>query len=178
MVQLALPKNTRLPAYGPAHASQELEGPAGQGLAETSRRDPPQGVPRLSLGSRRRRQPAHRHLLRRSRYVPAHGPGRADLDQVAHRCDPHVPPVLPRGHLRLLRDEHRGREHAGLHQGHGRGEGADQALPPAAHGGHQGPGARPHALLRPARPDRALAPHLEPGAREGVEAVAEGAARA
>ena len=26
-----------------------------------------------------------------------------------------LPPLLPRGHLRLLRDEHRRREHAGLH---------------------------------------------------------------
>jgi hypothetical protein len=28
-----------------------------------------------------------------------------------------LPPVLPRGHLRLLRDEHRRHQHARLHQG-------------------------------------------------------------
>jgi len=34
--------------------------------------------------------------------------------------DAHVPPLLPRGDLRLVRDEHRRHQHAGLHQGHGR----------------------------------------------------------
>ena len=45
----------------------------------------------------------------------ADGPGRAAQDQERDRSDAVVPPLLPRGHLRFVRDEHRRREHAGLH---------------------------------------------------------------
>ena len=61
------------------------------------------------------REPAHRHLLRRPRRLRADGPRRADLDQERDRSDADLPPLLPRGHLRLLRDEHRRRQHARLH---------------------------------------------------------------
>ena len=37
-----------------------------------------------------------------------------------------LPPLLPRGHLRLLRHEHQGPEHARLHAGHRRVQGARQ----------------------------------------------------
>jgi hypothetical protein len=42
------------------------------------------------------------------------------LHQEQDRPDADLPPLLPRGHLRLLRDEHRRHQHARLHQGHGR----------------------------------------------------------
>ena len=37
-----------------------------------------------------------------------------------HRPDPDLPPLVPRGHLRLVLDEHRRAQHPGLHQGLGR----------------------------------------------------------
>ena len=42
------------------------------------------------------------------------------VDQEQGRSDADAAPLLPRRHLRLLRDEHRRRQHARLHQGHGR----------------------------------------------------------
>ena len=59
--------------------------------------------------------PARRQLRDRHGQLRADGSRRADQDQERDRSDAVVPPVLPRGHLRLLRDEHRRREHAGLH---------------------------------------------------------------
>ena len=46
----------------------------------------------------------------------ADGPRRADLDQEQDRSDADLPPLLPRGRVRLLRDEHRRHQHARLHQ--------------------------------------------------------------
>ena len=74
-------------------------------------------VPHLSLESRRRRQSAHRHLLRRPRRLRADGSRRADLDQEQHRPDADLPPLLPRRRVRLLRHEHRRHQYARLHQG-------------------------------------------------------------
>ena len=45
--------------------------------------------------------------------------------------------------MRLVRDEHRRHQYAGLHQVHRRREGRRQDLPAAAHAGGEGPGARP-----------------------------------
>ena len=81
-------------------------------------REPDDRVPHLPLEPGRRPEPAHRHLLRRPRRLRADGSRRADLDQEQDRSDADVPPLLPRGHLRLLRHEHRRREHARLHHGH------------------------------------------------------------
>jgi FkbM family methyltransferase len=67
------------------------------------------------------KNPRHRHLLRRYGRLRPDGARRAHLDQEQCRSDADLPPLLPRGHLRLLRDEHRRHQHAGLHQGHGRG---------------------------------------------------------
>ena len=44
--------------HGRAHASQELQDPRGQGLAEARRRDAAARVPHLSLVARRRREPS------------------------------------------------------------------------------------------------------------------------
>ena len=41
-----------------------------------------------------------------------------DQDQERDRPDPDFPALLPRGHLRLVLDEHRRHQHAGLPQGH------------------------------------------------------------
>ena len=43
--------------------------------------------------------------------------GRADLHQEQHRFHAHLPPLLPRGDLRVLRDEYRRHQHLGLYQG-------------------------------------------------------------
>ena len=81
-------------------------------------------------------------------------------------CDPGLPPLVPRGRLRLLRDEHRRAQHAGLHPrlggGAGRG-GADRAAAQPA--GGQGPDPGPDAVLRPVRLDRALAAHQDAASR-------------
>ena len=60
-------------------------------------------------------QSAHRHLRSRSRRLRTDGPGRPNQDQERDRFDAHLPPLLPRGRLRLLRNEHRRHELAGLH---------------------------------------------------------------
>ena len=63
-------------------------------------------------------------------------------------------PLVPRGHLRLVRHEHQRPEHACLHQGLRRTRrGRDPDLPAAAHAGGQGPGDRPDAIsMRSTRP--------------------------
>jgi hypothetical protein len=90
----------------------------------------------------------------------ADGSGCADQDQERNRPDADLPPLLPRGHLRLVRDEHRRHQHAGLHQGHRRSR-ASEDLPFAAHAGGQGSGAGPDAFLRPVCVDQTLDPHPE-----------------
>jgi succinate dehydrogenase / fumarate reductase iron-sulfur subunit len=65
--------------------------------------------------------------------------------------DADLPPLLPRGHLRLLRDEHRRHQHARLHQGHRRDQGGGEDLSAAAYAGGEGSGAGPDPFLRPAR---------------------------
>ena len=59
----------------------------------------------------------------RPRRLRADGSGRADQDQERGRSDADLPPLLPRGHLRLLRDEHRRHQHARLPQADRGGEG-------------------------------------------------------
>ena len=75
-----------------------------------------------------------------------------------------VPPLLPRGHLRQLRDEHRRHQHAGLHQGLRRRQGRREDLSAAAHAGGEGPGARPHQFLCAVRGGEALAADAHAGA--------------
>ena len=162
MVQLTLPKNSKI-----------TEGKTWQrptGARHVTR------VPHLPLESGRRRQPAHGHLLRRPRRLRADGSRRADLDQEQDRPDADVPPLLPRGRVRLLRDEHRRHQHARLHQGHGRDQGHDQNLSAAAHAGGEGPGAGHDELLRAIRLDRAVAEDHDAGAarRNGSRATRTG----
>ena len=102
-------------------------------------------------------KPEHRHLRSRHGHLRPDGPGRADQDQERDRQLAHLPPLLPRGRVRLLRDEHRRHQHARLHQVHRRREGRHQDLSAAAHAGGEGPGAGPQRALRPARLDRAVA---------------------
>ena len=143
MVQLTLPKNSKI--------TEGKTWPRPTGARNVTR------VPHLSLEPGRRRQPAHRHLLRRPRRLRADGSRRADLDQEQDRPDADLPPLLPRGRVRLLRHEHRRHQHARLHQGHGRDQGHGQDLSAAAHAGGQGPRAGPDELLRAVRLDRAVA---------------------
>ena len=156
MVQFTLPKNSKIGEGKtwphPAKAKAERE-------FRIYRWSPDDG-----------RQSAHRHLLRRHRRLRADGSRRADLDQEQHRPDADLPPLLPRRHLRLLLDEYRRHQHARLHQGDERGERRGAHLSAAAYAGGQGPGARPHQLLRPARLDQAVAADRVADAAEGVEA--------
>ena len=144
MVEFTLPKNSRIDR--------------GQDLAEAGGRANRARVPRLSLESRRRRAiRASTPITVDLRRLRPDGSRRADLDQEQDRSDADLPPLLPRRRLRLLRHEHRRRQHARLHQGMDDIDGAISDLSAAAHAGGQGPGAGPHQFLRPARLDRALA---------------------
>ena len=93
--------------YGPTDSPRKLARQAGQDLAEARQREADDGVPHLSLEPGRRRQSAHRHLFHRPRRLRPDGSRRAHLDQIQDRFDPDLPPLLPRGRVRLLRDEHR-----------------------------------------------------------------------
>ena len=66
-------------------------------------------------------------------------------------------PLLPGGHLRLVRHEYRRQERARLHQRLRRRQERRQDLSAAASAGDQGPGARPHQFLCAVRLDQALA---------------------
>ncbi len=90
---------------------------------------------------------------------------------IKNKVDPTLvlPPLLPGGHLRLLRDEHHRAQHARVHARHRRLQrGPDQDLSAAPHAGAQGPGAGSHELLRPARRHRALAADADRRARDRV----------
>src|SRR6516164_7051733 len=64
------------------------------------------------------------------------GPRRPHQDQERDRFDPDVPPLLPRGHLRLLRHEHRRHQYPCLHQGQrGCAQHRVHLSPPAYEGG-------------------------------------------
>ena len=138
MVQFTLPKNST------DHRRQDL--------AETGRRQESARIPHLSLEPGRRAQSAHRHLFRRSRRLRADGSRCALVDQEQGRSDAHLPPLVPRGDLRLLRDEYRRDQYARLHQGHERDHRRRQNLSAAAYVGGQGSGAGYDQLLRAGMP--------------------------
>jgi succinate dehydrogenase flavoprotein subunit len=164
-------------AVGTAYASQEFHGPQRQDLAEARGRDQCPQVPDLPLEPRRRRKPARRYLFRRHGHLRADGSGRADQDQERDRPDADLPPLLPRGHLRVLRDEHRRDQHARLHLRHGRDQGRREDLPPAPHARGQGPDPGPDAFLRPARLDHAVAGDEDAAPGEGMAPVRSRTAR-
>ena len=141
---------------GRIYASQEQQDH--QGPRPSRRRgQAAEDVQDLSLRSRQRRQPALRHLHDRSRQMRADGPRRADQDQERDRPDADLPPLVPRGDLRVVLDEHGRPQRPRLHhrdRGH-QGRGPDH--PAAAHGGGQGPRPRLHPFLRPIRLDPAVA---------------------
>ena len=161
MAEFSLPRNSKIGTGKTYRRPPERSGRAGSSL---------------SLEPRRRQQPGHRHLFDRPRRLRADGARRADQDQERDRHDADLPPLLPRGSVRLLRDEHRRHQHARLHQGDRRDQGRRQDLPVAAHAGRQGPGARPDACLRAIPLDPALAADREPGAaRPRAAAIGGGA---
>ncbi len=95
------------------------------------------------------------------------------LLKIKNEIDPtlDLPPLLPRGHLRLLRDEHQRHQHPRLHPPRSRtSSGDDPHFPAAAHGCDQRPGDRPHALLRAIRVDPALASDRDTGPGQGMAA--------
>ena len=107
---------------GSIHAAEEFQDRARQDLAACATDGSGARVPYLPLESRRRPQPAHRHLLRRHQGLRADGARRADLAQDQRRRHADFPPLLPRRHLRLLRHEYRRHQYARLHPGDERGE--------------------------------------------------------
>ena len=131
-------------------------------------------VPHLPLRSGVGREPARRHLRGRHGELRADGSRRADQDQERDRSDADVPPLVPRGHLRLVRDEHRRRQHARLHAGQRRHPRRRQDLSAAAHAGHQGSGAGPHGLLCAVRLGEAVAADAHAGAAGPRAAAVEG----
>ena len=101
--------------------------------------------------------PRYDTLRDRSRQMRADGPRRAHQDQERERPDADLPPLVPRGDLRLLLDEHGRPQRPRLHhrdRGY-EGRGPDHAA--AAHGRDQGPRPRLHPFLRPICLDPALA---------------------
>ncbi len=141
----------RLPANSRYDDRQGRHHPAPAGAASRA------AVPRLPLGPGLARAAPRGHLRHRPRSLRADGPRRAHQDQERGRRDRHVPPLLPRGHLRLLRDEHRRRQHARLHAADRRHPGRGAGLPAAAPAGREGPRARPDAVLRAVRRGRTVA---------------------
>ena len=121
----------------------------------------------LPLRSRQRRQPALRPLHHRPRQMRADGPRRADQDQERDRPDADLPPLLPRGDLRVVLDEHGRPQRPRLHhRDRGfEGRGADHSA--AGHGRGQGPRPRPHPCLRPICADPAVAEDRQPRRRRG-----------
>ncbi len=153
----------------PIHASIRTGASTGAG-----RREEAAHFPHLSLRSGQRREPARRQLRDRHGRLRPDGPRCADQDKERDRSDAVVPPLLPRGHLRLLRDEHRRRQHAGVHaglRGHRQSRGPD--LPVAAHAGGEGPGAGPHAVLRAVRRGEAVAADPHAGTRRIASAPSQ-----
>ena len=149
----------RLGRILPSQEQQDHQGPHPHSRGRSEAR---QGVQNLSLRSRQRRQPALRHLHHRPRQMRADGPRRADQDQERDRPDPDLPPLVPRGDLRVLLDEHGRAQRPRLHHRdrgfEGRGE--NHAL--AAHGRGQGSGPRLHPFLRPICLDPAVAEDQRP----------------
>ena len=90
------------------------------------------------------------------------------------RFDSHLPAVLPRRRVRVLRDEHRRHQHAGLHQIHCRRQERSAHLSAAASGSDQGSGARPDPLLCAVSRDRTLAEDRHTRARARASAVPRG----
>ena len=115
-------------------------------------------LPDLPLRPDLGRDPAGRYLRARPGRLRADGARCADPDQRQHRLLAHLPPLLPRGHLRLLRHEHRRHEPAGVHHRDGGSRRRRRPhLSAAAHAGGEGPGAGSHELLRPVRLGEAVA---------------------
>jgi hypothetical protein len=113
----------------------------------------------------------------------AHGAGRAAEDQGGAGPDAGVPAVVPGGHLRVVRDERRRREHGGVPQARGRGRvAAEHGHAAAAHVRGQGPGRGPHRLLPAVQVRRAVAQDQGPAAQgpraPAVAGAAEEAGRA
>src|SRR6202022_1561225 len=155
--------------------AEKLEDYRRQDLAEAGGRDRDARVQGLSLEPGRRQKSQRRYLFHRYRRLRPDGSRWPDLDQEPYRSDTDLPPLLPRGRLRLPRHEHRRPEHAGLHQVDARREGwrgEDQSAAASARG--EGPGAGPHQFLRPICLDRAVAEDHHADAAKGMAAEPRG----
>ena len=128
----------------------------------------------LSLRPDDGREPAHRHLRRRHGQLRADGSRRADQDQERDRSDADVPPLVPRRHLRLVRDEHRRHELARVLEADRGLQRHRQDLSAAAHAGRQGPRARSHDVLRAVRGRETVARVAHAAAARSRAAAVEG----
>ena len=140
------PKNSRVQAGHDAH---------GQAAAQAAAR-----VQDLPLRPRGPAKPARRHLRDRPRRVRPDGPGRADQDQERDRQHADLPPLLPRGHLRLVLDEHRRQNTLACTQAIEDIDGRRRDLSLAPHAGDPRSGGRFRAVLGAVRVDPALAADL------------------
>ena len=159
MAQFTLPANSKVKP-GKNHG-----GAAG--------RDERQEVRDLSLRSDDRREPARRYLRRRHGQLRADGSRRADQDQERDRSDADVPPLVPRRHLRLVRDEHRRQELARVLEVDRGLQGRRQDLSAAAHARRQGPRAGSHDVLRAVRGREAVARVADAAAARSRAAAVE-----
>ena len=123
----------------------------GADVASARRRDAGEGVRDLSLRSGFRRKPPPRYVRRRPRRLRPDGSRCAVLDQEQGGFDAHLPPLVPRRRLRLLRHEHGRHQLAGLHAIYFRAGRAGDDLSAGQHEDHQGPRSRPDARLRAVR---------------------------
>ena len=115
--------------------TRELEDPPRQAVQSAGGREAGARVQDLPLRPGVGREPARRHLRGRHGELRPDGSGRPDQDQERDRSDTDVPPLVPRRHLRLVRDEHRRPQHARVHAGERRHPRHDQDLSAAAHAG-------------------------------------------
>ncbi len=159
MAEFSLPKNSKITEKGLSYPSES--GGSNKRSFKIYRYDPDSGenprYDRYGAGSGR---------------DGADGPRRPHQDQERGRSHAHLPPLLPRGHLRLVRDEHGRQERPRLHhrdRGLQRRQGRDQHHAAAAPGRGEGSGAGSHPLLRAICLDQPVAADgdARPRARSG-----------
>ena len=125
-------RNTR--RWSNSRCPRNSRGPAGQGPPGAKPAPRSRALQDLPLRPGGRRQPAASTPFEIDlAECGPDGPGRADQDQERGRQRADLPPLLPRGHLRLLRDEHRRPQHAGLHPGDRRHRRATVTIYPLPH---------------------------------------------
>ena len=145
MAEFTLPRNSRIDK-APASSYRRPPVPRTCARFRIYRFDPAPAAGRASIATRSTWQ------------LRADGARCAAEDQKRGRSHAVAAALVPRGHLRLVRDEYQRPEHARLHQGLRRARPRrHQHLSAAAHAGGQGSGHRPDQFLCPVRRRQAVA---------------------